>query len=75
MKRRSHGQRKGTRKKYGIIDGDDDEYFEKLESGELEAQEERDRDSHKGKSAEELGREWQMKAQRTYHSPIHSASL
>ncbi|KAI0804694.1 SNF2 family N-terminal domain-containing protein [Irpex lacteus] len=63
MKRRSHGQRKGSRKKYGIIDGDDDEYFERLESGELEAQEERDRDSHKGKSAEELGREWQMKAQ------------
>ncbi|KAI0084539.1 SNF2 family N-terminal domain-containing protein [Irpex rosettiformis] len=59
---RSRGARKEMRKKYGVMDGDDDEYFRKLESGELEELEEGERDRHRGKSAEELGREWQLKA-------------
>lgn len=63
MKRRSQTKRKGARKKYGDIDGDDDEYFRKLESGELEEDEGRERDKDKGKSAEELGSEWQLRAQ------------
>lgn len=63
MKRRSQTKRKGARKKYGDIDGDDDEYFRKLESGELEEDEGRERDKDQGKSAEELGKEWQLKAQ------------
>ena len=45
-------------------DGDDDEYFRKLENGELEAERARQRGS---KTAEELGREWQLKAQSKFH--------
>lgn len=46
--------RQSTRKSYDV-DGDDDEYFERLESGEVVAE------HHKTKkqSAEEMGRDWQ----------------
>lgn len=46
--------RQSTRKRYDV-DGDDDEYFERLESGEVVAE------HHKTKkqSAEEMGRDWQ----------------
>ncbi|KAI0338740.1 hypothetical protein BDW22DRAFT_1362441 [Trametopsis cervina] len=57
---RSRRKGKGTRKRYND-DGDDDEYFAKLESGELEA--EKERHAANGKSAEDLGREWQLKVQ------------
>lgn len=60
MTRRSHTKGKGVRRKY-TDDGDDDEYFKKLESGELGA--EKERYGAKGRTAEELGREWQLKAQ------------
>ncbi|OCH85851.1 hypothetical protein OBBRIDRAFT_739131 [Obba rivulosa] len=59
--RRSKGKDKRVlrgRKRSYSIDGDDDEYFEKLESGELEAEEQR----RKEKTAEELSREWQLKS-------------
>lgn len=62
---RKSRRRGGARRKY-TDDGDDEEYFRKLESGELEA----DRahlQSHK--TAEELGREWQYKAQRECSFP------
>ena len=52
----------GAKRKDYDIDGDDDEYFRKLENGELEA--EKSRRHAGGKTAEELGREWQFKAQR-----------
>lgn len=58
---RSRRKGKGTRKRYND-DGDDDEYFAKLESGELEA--EKERHAANGNSAEDLGREWQLKVQR-----------
>ncbi|KAF9818800.1 hypothetical protein IEO21_02580 [Rhodonia placenta] len=47
-------QHRSTRKSYDV-DGDDDEYFERLESGEVVAE------HHKTKkqSAEEMGRDWQ----------------
>ncbi|EMD35723.1 hypothetical protein CERSUDRAFT_138426 [Gelatoporia subvermispora B] len=59
--RRTKGNNKRTlrgRKRSYSIDGDDDEYFEKLESGELEAEEQK----RKEKSAKELSREWQLKS-------------
>lgn len=46
-------------KKYDV-DGDDDEYFKKLESGELEAEEEQ----AKAEKAQQLGKDWLHKAQR-----------
>lgn len=42
------------------VDGDDDEYFKKLESGELEAEQEQERLA----KSQQLGREWQYKTQR-----------
>lgn len=53
------------------VDGDDDEYFEKLESGELEAMEERKR----LEKAQQLGQDWQYKTQREHLAalsrPLH----
>ncbi|KAH9943620.1 SNF2 family N-terminal domain-containing protein [Amylocystis lapponica] len=48
---------RAKRKSYAL-DGDDDEYFAKLESGEMEAERQKQRE----KSAQEQGREWQRKA-------------
>ncbi|KAI0072353.1 hypothetical protein K474DRAFT_1667957 [Panus rudis PR-1116 ss-1] len=48
-----------AQKKFDILDGDDDEYFRRLEAGYLDVQGRRT----KLKTAEELGREWHMKAQ------------
>ena len=62
---RKSRRRGGARRKY-TDDGDDEEYFRKLESGELEADRAR-LQSHK--TAEELGREWQYKAQRECSFP------
>ncbi|THH31280.1 hypothetical protein EUX98_g2915 [Antrodiella citrinella] len=56
QKNGKHGKRKETQ--YDP-DGDDDEYFERLESGELEAKEERDRVAR----AQKVGKDWQYKAQ------------
>jgi ATP-dependent DNA helicase len=70
MQRRSHGKHKGARRKYND-DGNDDEYFRKLESGELEA--ERQREGKGQKTAEELGREWQLKAQRKPFTVLYLA--
>ncbi|THG93409.1 hypothetical protein EW026_g7819 [Hermanssonia centrifuga] len=58
---RRKGKNGAGRKRYTHIDGDDDEYFKRLENGELEAEKERER-LHT-KTNEELGREWQYKAQ------------
>jgi ATP-dependent DNA helicase len=74
---RSNGRRKTRRKGAGAKrkdydpDGDDDEYFQKLENGELEA--ERSRRNAGGKTAEELGREWRYQAQRK-SSPFYTRS-
>lgn len=57
------GLRSGRRRDYALDDGDDEEYFRKMESGELELDEQRQR---KQRSAEELGREWQYKSTRTF---------
>ena len=59
---RTRGKKKGraAKKKRYDVDGDDDEYFEKLESGELEAMEERDRVDR----AQQLGKDWQYQTQR-----------
>ena len=51
-------------------DGDDDEYFRKLENGELEAEEARRKDTQ---TAEELGREWQYKTQRKRRALLECA--
>ena len=52
-------RRSGKRRTYND-DGDDEEYFRKLEAGELDADRERRANA---KTAEELGREWQLKGQ------------
>ncbi|CCM03956.1 uncharacterized protein FIBRA_06110 [Fibroporia radiculosa] len=49
--------RRSKRKDYAV-DGDDDEYFAKLESGQLEAQRQKEREE----KAEDLGRDWQRKS-------------
>ncbi len=69
---RRKGKNGAGRKRYTHIDGDDDEYFKRLENGELEAEKERER-LHT-KTNEELGREWQYKAQRKF-SVVNFCSL
>ncbi|KAI0919569.1 hypothetical protein AcW1_003212 [Taiwanofungus camphoratus] len=49
--------RQSRRTNYAV-DGDDDEYFAKLESGEIEAQKQREKE----KSVHEIGTEWQHKS-------------
>ncbi|TFK51367.1 hypothetical protein OE88DRAFT_1630026 [Heliocybe sulcata] len=52
-------EKKGkTTEKFDILDGDDDEYFERLERGEFDDE----RYRQKEKSAEEMGREWQLQS-------------
>lgn len=55
---RKSTRRRGTRRTY-LDDGNDKDYFRRLESGELDADRAR-RDN--AKTAQELGREWQLKA-------------
>lgn len=59
---RTRGKKKGrtSKKKQYDVDGDDDEYFEKLESGELEAMAERDRLD----CVQQLSKDWQYQTQR-----------
>ena len=58
------GRRRKAAGKKGIDpDGDDDEYFKRLESGELESDRLRDKAA---KTVEELGQEWQLKRQRKF---------
>lgn len=63
-KTRNARRRKSTAKKTADPDGDDDEYFRKLENGELE--QEREKEKSHAKTEEEAGREWQYKAQREF---------
>lgn len=63
--RKSRRRKNGAKGKKYDEDGDDDEYFRKLENGELEAGRSR---QNSAKTAEELGREWQYKTQRKSHS-------
>lgn len=63
--RKSRRRKNGAKRKKYDEDGDDDEYFRKLENGELEAERSR---QNGAKTAEELGREWQYKAQRKSNS-------
>ena len=55
-------RRRGGKRRTYMDDGNDREYFRRLENGDLDADRER-RDN--AKTAEELGREWQLKAQST----------
>ncbi len=57
---RGTNRRRAAGKKRLDRDGDDDEYFKRLESGELESERLRDRSA---KTVEELGEEWQYKMQ------------
>lgn len=57
---RGTNRRRAAGKKGLDPDGDDDEYFKRLESGELESERLRDRSA---KTVEELGEEWQYKRQ------------
>lgn len=56
--------RRGSRKSYAKMDGDDDDYFEMLERGELD--DDRDtRDSARKSTAAELGKDYLHKSTRT----------
>ncbi|EPQ53069.1 hypothetical protein GLOTRDRAFT_117172 [Gloeophyllum trabeum ATCC 11539] len=57
-KKGKRGRKGKATEKFDILDGDDDEYFERLERGEFDGEQY----TGKGKSVEELGREWQMKS-------------
>jgi len=67
-KLRSGGKTK-PRKSYDV-DGDDDEYFEMLERGELDARGFKETEKQKQQDVAELGREHQYKATRRFLSPM-----
>ncbi|CAL1702831.1 unnamed protein product [Somion occarium] len=56
---KAKAQKQSGKKKFDVLDGDDEEYFQRLEAGDLEVQGRR----RKPKTAEELGEEWYQKAQ------------
>ncbi|KAF8327701.1 SNF2 family DNA-dependent ATPase [Amanita rubescens] len=57
-KRKLRSDKKGSRKNYAKVDGDDDDYFEMLERGELDD----DRDSARESTAAELGKDYLYKS-------------
>jgi hypothetical protein len=60
--------KKGKRKRYDV-DGDDDEYFERLERGDERENEEPEPD------AQDIGREWAYKSSGTSNSPQYNLSV
>jgi ATP-dependent DNA helicase len=61
-KRKLRSDKKGSRKNYAKMDGDDDDYFEMLERGELDDE----RDSTRESTAAELGKDYLHKSTRTF---------
>lgn len=56
------GKEEAKRRRYNLDGGGDREYWRKLQSGDLEA----DRQKQKEKSVQELGQEWRYKSQREF---------
>jgi len=68
-KRKLRSDKKGSRKSYAKVDGDDDEYFEMLEKGELD-----DERGARESTAAELGKDYLYKSTRalfdSYFLPV-----